>query len=291
MAKIDETLKSSFSLIKNNPKLTVPFVLSHMFNYVLIFSLISIFAINQQGKYIIENISNLEIILFFIFGFILWIIILTYFSCWGFYQNARYTMGYQIKLIHSAYKSLRYLLKLILVNIVFFFLMAIPLVISSFLVILIYYFTQSILLTILTGVLLILITIILSFFILIRIIFAQADIFLNTKKKVSVLQYFENSYKFSKTNTLSVILLIIIIVAINMIGSMFTSAPFSNAILELFRQIHWIIFLIIGFLFFMVVSIISGSVSAFNNLLILNFYYDSKDKSTAKKKEKDKKST
>ena len=269
----------SGTLLKEHPRVAIPFILNQFIFYALFFALVSLgFSTNFTNEFIVENYK--QILLYGIGGYIVWLIVTIIFSCWGYYQNAMFLMNKKTTLLSSFFSSQRYFFKLLLIRVCFMIVIAIPIVLLVAFVV--FAFMQHPLLglaMILLSALLILAWVL---FVSVKLFFVEVQLFIEKKGAISPITYIRQAYSFSKGKSGSIILLLLIIIVIHFIVNTATSNPFAGIILEYIKSFQIIIFFIIGFLFSLVLAIITGATSAFTNLLMIKSYLDLKKEDKTK---------
>lgn len=265
------TLKKSAQLLYTHPKLTFPFILNQIFFYSIVFGLSGL-GIVYSIEYIQNQIN--DAIVYIIGGTILWFIISTLFSSWGYYQNSRYVNNKTISILKAFIPSLRYFFKLFTIRMLFFLIILIPflfliaLSLSSFLI---NYYIGTI-----TTVLSMSLLLVWIIFISVKLFYAEVRLFMEDSINYSTVYNLSEAYKFSKGKNSTIIVLFILIVMIHFFANSVLSNSGTNSILELVKGGEMILYFIIGGVFSILAGIIAGATSSFTNLTMMKSYLEFK---------------
>lgn len=271
-------LIKSFDLLRNQPKLAIPFILNQFVFYLLLFV---VFSISFSSSFEISNINDLKTNgFYFLLGLFSWFFISTLFSSWGYYQNTQFIKDKNITLYKSALFSLKYIVKLFLVRLTYFIIVLIPVLLLVLLA------SSLFLINILLGVVGVLLVsallIIWVLFISVRLLYAEASIYIDNSIKLSPFYYVKKAYQFSRKRSGSIILLVLTIIVIHAFVNVLTSNPFTSVVLTFLKSYQLFLYYALASLFSLILAIISGATSAFTNILILksyrNFKKDNKNK-------------
>ena len=102
-----KVISESFGLLKNHPRTTLPFIFNQFINNVLFFAILSYFVFNL-GYQRFENFTTNELIVIGVICFVIWFLLISFFSCWGYHQNVEFIKKNNPKLLSSLFNSMRY---------------------------------------------------------------------------------------------------------------------------------------------------------------------------------------
>lgn len=263
-------LVKSFDLLRDHPKLSLPFIINQFIFYIIVFSL---YSLNFSEGLEVSNVTEvLEYSIYFIVGLLAWFVLSTIFSSWGYYQNSQFVSNKTTSLSKSFFTSLKYALKLFLVRITYFIIVLIPTFIFIGLA------TSLFFIHILIGIAGVLLfsalIIVWILFISVRLLYAEASIYFDNTLKLSPFYYVKKAYRFSKKRSGSIILVVLTIIVIHAFVNTITSNPFTSVILAYFKSYQMMIYYFLAIISSVILAIITGSTSAFTNILILKSYRD-----------------
>lgn len=265
-------LVKSFDLLRNHPKLSIPFIANQFVFYMIVFLL---YSLNFNGNVEVSSINQIiEYSIYFLGGLLVWFFLSTIFSSWGYYQNSLFVINKTTTLFQSFLKSLKYVIKLFLVRMTYFIIVLIPIFILIGLATSLFFI--HILLGIAGVLLFSALIIIWILFISVRLLYAEASIYVDDALKLSPFYYVKKAYRFSRKRSGSIILVVLTIIVIHAFVNTLTSNPFTSVILAFLKSYQMIIYYFLAIIFSLVLAIITGSTSAFTNILILKSYRDFK---------------